>query len=84
MSNPALAIITGVLGLVPSIFRHKPNMVWRWTGQAWELMGGPYSARQCRKQIEKLVSIGCDPKTLIILRKGIVPPPVFNPKGGQR
>ena len=84
MANPAVAIITGILGLVPSIFKHKSNCVWHWTGQSWELVGGPFSARQCRKQIETFVSIGADPKTFIILRKGVVPPPYFEPKKGEK
>ncbi|MHB8053631.1 MAG: hypothetical protein ACYDH3_00035 [Candidatus Aminicenantales bacterium] len=85
MANPTvIAIITGAFGLIPSIFKHKPNCVWRWDGQKWEMVGGPFSARQCRKQIATLVSVGHDPKTFIILRKGITPPPVFQPKKGEK
>lgn len=79
MANPVLAVISGALALIPSIFKHKPNCLWYWDGQAWELKAGPFSSRQCRKQKETLVSIGMDPRRFIILRKGVVPPPMFNP-----
>lgn len=71
--------IVAALGLVPSIFKHKPNCLWYWSGQAWGLVAGPFSARQCRKQKATLVSIGYDPRRFIILRKGVTPGPVFNP-----
>jgi hypothetical protein len=77
-------IILGAFALIPSIFKHKPNCLWRWTGQAWEMVAGPFSSRQCRKQKATLVAIGCDPAAFIILRAGVKPPPFFNPpKGGK-
>lgn len=78
MSSVPAAIIA-VIGLIPSIFKHKPNCVWHWSGEKWDFIGGPFSARQCRKQIDTLVKTGMDRDRFIILRKGITPTNEFNP-----
>ncbi len=72
-------IIVGVFTLIPSIFKHKPNCLWYWTGEKWILKAGPMSSRQCRKQKATLVSTGCQANRFIILRQGVTPEPFFNP-----
>lgn len=71
--------IVAALGLVPSIFKHKPNCLWYWTGEKWILKAGPMSSRQCRKQKATLVYTGLDARRFIILRQGVTPDPIFNP-----
>jgi hypothetical protein len=73
------SVILGVLGLVPSIFKHKPFCLWYWEPPKWILKAGPFSSRQCRRQKAALVSIGMDETRFRVLRKGVEPPPFFNP-----
>ena len=73
-----LAIIAAVVGGLP-LFKKKPFMLWFWEGPRptdWKGYG-PFSARQCRKSLAKLVAppFNLDPKRFVILRKGIAPPP---------
>ncbi len=73
---PVAAIITLIGTLIP-LFKKHPYNLWHWTGPKpgdWTKYG-PFSARQCRKEIGKLVAMGCDPKHFCYLRPGITPPP---------
>ncbi len=72
-------IITGILTLVPSIFKHKPHVLWYWEPPNWIQKAGPFSSRQCRKQMEALISVGMSRGQFLILRKGVEPPEYFEP-----
>lgn len=74
MSNAATAIVTGILGLIPGLIRKKQFCLWFWNSVKWEMKGGPFSSRQCRKTKSALVSIGMDAARFVILRKGVTPP----------
>lgn len=73
-------IVAGIVSLLPSLLSRKPYCMWYWEPPKWQLRGGPFSARQCRKQIAELVRLGMDPARFTILRKG-VEPPAGGPKG---
>ena len=71
----AKTIIAGVLGILPSILKKKTFCIWYWEPPKWQLKGGPFSARQCRKTRAELVRLGMDPARFTILRQGVTPPP---------
>ncbi len=73
------AAVGGALALVPNIFKHKPFQLWYWNGQRWEAQGDPMSSRQCYRQKAALVRLGMVEAQFTVLRKGIKPPPFFNP-----
>ncbi len=75
-------VITAVIGFLPGLFKHKPNCLWYWTGEKWDLRAGPMSSRQCRLQMKTYVACGMDPKRFIVLRAGVKPPDGFNPPAG--
>ena len=73
---PVAAIITLIDTLIP-LFKKKPQVLWHWEGpkpEDWKKYG-PFSARQCRKEIKKLVAQGVNPAHLCYYRPGITPPP---------
>ena len=74
LKNAVTAIVTGIVGTLPSILRKKPFCIWYWEPPKWQPRGGPFSARQCRKTIAELVWLGMDPARFTILRKGVEPP----------
>lgn len=73
---PVAQIIAIIAAIIP-LFKKKPFCLWHWQGPRptdWKKYG-PFSKRQCKKTMKKLVDMGCNPAHFAIFRPGVTPPP---------